>query len=150
GPGNGWTISTTAAGLAGVQGQIPINVNAQEEIGRIASKQVGIFQIDQSPPTITSYSGTLYDDRKDSDPDGAGLYRNPEHLDVQAADSYSGVASIQLLVDGQQVDTSHLATASCSSSGCPGTFSASFDLNPDSITAGDHTVTISVKDQVAG
>ena len=53
---------------------------------------------------MTSLAGTLYDDRVASDPDGGALYRGLETASVAASDTQSGVASIELKVDGSRTE----------------------------------------------
>jgi hypothetical protein len=82
-----WTISTTEAGLAGVQGNIPIDVSATEQIGRTSpTKRVGTFQIDRSSPSITQTNGTLY-------APNTWLKEGSYDLRARSEDAYSGVKS---------------------------------------------------------
>ena len=46
-----WTVSSTDAGLAGVEGLIPINVTATSYTNIATTKGLGYLRIDRSPPT---------------------------------------------------------------------------------------------------
>ena len=53
------TISTTEAGLAGVEGVIPVDVTATEYIGRTATKRLGELRVDRTGPQITLSGSVL-------------------------------------------------------------------------------------------
>lgn len=127
-----------------------VTLRAYDAIEKPTSAVDRDIKVDRVKPRIDSKSGILWDDRVESDPaDGGAMYRWPAPLHVRAVDDHSGIASVQLLVDGVQKQPSHLVTGSCSASGCQNTLDAPFTLSLRDVTPGFHTVTIKVKDQLA-
>lgn len=122
-----------------------MSLTPRDIIGNTGAAASWTEKIDRTKPRVVSMSGTLYDDRIESQPAGMGLYRELEHLDVQVADDHSGVQDVQLLVDGQPISTK---SADCSN-GCPKTYPAGFDLDPQSLEPGRHTVAVAVNDRIA-
>jgi hypothetical protein len=127
-------------------------------------------KVDNSAPSISSLSGPLYDDRTVADDDGdgqtdvddSGSIRSDESITVSATDGVastglasgkrSGIASIEMDVDGHLLHPADRHDASCTTTGCPydGPTDKTFTLHPSDFAAsGDHTVTIVVRDQLA-
>lgn len=95
--------------------------------------------VDSTPPTITDYSGGLNDN------EDAAVGRPSTAFTVSAADSTSGVASIELLVDGADSSQKYLwAASSCPAGAC----SASHQLTVDTsqLASGNHQLSIVVRD----
>ena len=105
-------------------------------------------KIDRSKPQITSLSGTLYSDRVETHPEGMGLYRPLEQLDVTATDNASGIKSVRLLSDGQPITGVPASTPTCGTE-CPTSYTASFDVSPAALGPGSHTIIVEVDDQIA-
>lgn len=111
-----------------------------------------IEKIDRSKPKDIVLSGSAWDARTQPDDDGGlsgGLFDGAATLNVSAADDQSGVASIELQVNGRRLRPDHLQPASCTTSGCPRTMTRSFELLQSELPQGDYPVTVIVKDQLA-
>jgi hypothetical protein len=117
-------------------------------------------KVDRTKPVIDPLKGALYEDRNFTTADGfteRGLITAPEDVLVNTHDGTattpaSGVASIEMRVDGQLVrPAEHRYTATCSSTGCPYAAPADkkFTLYPsDFPDAKDRKVEIKVRDQL--
>jgi hypothetical protein len=121
-------------------------------------------KVDRSAPTINSLSGPLWDDRNLADEEGTtdrGVINAPASVTVDATDGVSpsgaaslrrsGIASIEMRVDGQLRRTADRHDASCTAAGCPfdGPADKTFTLDPAGLAPGDHAVKIIVRDQLA-
>ncbi|HKP91225.1 MAG TPA: hypothetical protein VJT75_14775 [Thermoleophilaceae bacterium] len=157
------TYTTTQEGINSY------NVTATDLVGNTDTEPWTV-KIDKSPPAA-SLSGALYDDRTMFEQDGEGVatdvddsgsIQTDESVTVTATDGVgptgaasakrSGIASIEMLVDGQRRHPEDRQDATCSATGCPfdGPPVKTFTLHPgDFSTSGDHKVTIVVRDQLA-
>jgi hypothetical protein len=98
-------------------------------------------QTDDSAPQMT-LSLPLWDDRnRVSDHRLEGIYASTADLKVDATDSQSGVASIEVRVDGV---SQFSPSQTCFVGGCP--MSAVYTFPSDDFTDGNHTVKAIVKD----
>lgn len=128
------------------------DVRATDGGGRKATKPVTL-KVDKSAPQRT-LAGTLWDARDsipvDENDDGDyGLLSEDGALHVEAADSGSGVASIEILVDGQRLAADDRVDAQCTAAGCPTSMSADFVLPFADVAAGLRAISVVVRDQVA-
>lgn len=71
-------------------------------------------------------------------------------LEVTARDDLSGVASIELLIDGQRLRPEHLVPVSGCPFACPTTAGATFTVDQADLSEGDHTVHVVVRDRLGG
>lgn len=107
-------------------------------------------RVDHTAPTVT-LGGALYALRTSVDAASTtigGLFNGVEDLEVSATDSESGVASLEVLVDGTRLDESQLYESACSADGCPNTVTHTFSMSSDEIPPGDHTITVVARDQL--
>jgi VCBS repeat protein len=110
-----------------------------------AQDQTWQVKVDNSPPVIAPLSGTLWNAR------GTQLADGTYTLHVDATDGStsslaaqrSGVASIEVFVDGNQQDA---AEQSCPAGSCPLSFD--WTLNAADYTGGQHTVEVMATDQL--
>jgi hypothetical protein len=98
-----------------------------------------------TPPGV-GLSGSLWDERDvelSGDRSDAGYIDSDESLHVSASEGAlgAGVASIEMLVDGQRLRPEHIV-----STGGAATASADFTLRRADITAGDHEIRVYVRD----
>jgi hypothetical protein len=110
-------------------------------------------QIDTTGPTI-GLSGSLYDNQSDVNPPFAELDNSTYDLSIDATDGStsdprSGVASIDLTVDGQVPPDGahHVVPTSCTGDSC--SLRDSWSFNTAEYAAGPHTVEVTARD-VAG
>ncbi len=155
-----FTVSTTEPGLAAAEGRIPIQATATDYIGKPTSTPttLGTFQIDRTPPTLNTPSGSLWDRRnRVDDHRDEGLYDESYAITVtardgdtsSAANERSGVRDIrfQLVNASGQVarDSADPSPQSCASS-CPKT--RSWTLDTDSVADGEYAVRVTARDQL--
>jgi hypothetical protein len=102
------------------------------------------IKVDRSAPAA-ALSGALYDHRNTQLPAGTyGLHIEAnDGSSASASTQRSGVASVEVLVDGDQVDFSD---QDCAGGNCPMTYD--WTLDTDDYTAGHHTVDVLVDDQL--
>jgi hypothetical protein len=106
-------------------------------------------QVDKTPPVVT-LSGSLIQEINAVDP----LTADPFQLTVNATDEVtggsgagderSGVATVQILVDGQTVSS---ASQSCPTHSCPLNPAHSWTLNAGDLAQGWHTLRVTVTDR---
>lgn len=115
-------------------------------------------KVDNSPPGPVTLSGPLWDDRNIAVEDGeqeSGALDADEALTVNASDGStsaprSGVASIEMNVDGALKHPEDRYDVSCTSSGCPYDATHTFTFHPSEYAQeGDHTITVIVRDKLA-
>jgi hypothetical protein len=106
-----------------------------DNIGQGAGWQV---KVDRSAPTVTE-SGDAWK------PPGNVLAPGDHAVSVTASDPYSGVASIEIDVDGQPKKT--YTAQSCSQAGCPSTGGTTYQFNTDEYTFGSHRIDVISRDQ---
>jgi hypothetical protein len=141
-----WTVNSTDSGLAGREGIIPINVTATSYTNISSTKGLGYLRIDRSPPSI-GLSDSLWNDSQSNSWVGtdANLHVNATDgaNDGNGADARSGVKSVEIDVDGNQVD---YATNASPCDSC----SLARDWNFHTADWGDgsHTVTVTATDQL--
>lgn len=153
--GYGSCIGNSASGTVGYQTvdsgptAIPEGVNTISATATSVSGQTATtswpLKIDRTPPTFT-VSGPLKDQ-------AGALPPGDWDLHVDATDPLSGVKSIDIYVDGQQVstsDTSHdevqHVDQTCSSDGCPMSYD-DIAYNTADYPGATHTVEVAVTDQ---
>lgn len=110
------------------------------------------IRVDLARPSL-DVGGRAYDDRViDTGPDGGdsgGYFSDQEPLTVTASDSGSGVASVEVRIDGQHVDALSY-NANCATQ-CPASAQQTFDLSPAALglpANTTHSVDVVVKDQL--
>jgi hypothetical protein len=97
-----------------------------------------IVTADNTPPTV-SLSGGL----KEHSDDAAPLHDDdPQTLNISATDPTAGVTSVQVQVDGVQIDN---APQSCAAGGCSESHSTT--VQTSGLADGGHTVTVVTLDQ---
>lgn len=113
------------------------------------------MKIDHSAPQTLDLTGNLYDDRTISSDEGddVGYITQDETVAVAAADGTtadkrSGLASIEMLVDGNRVEPAHLQTYDCSSE-CPSSGQITFTLHRAGLSAGPHDIKVIARDRLA-
>jgi hypothetical protein len=119
-------------------------------------------KVDTKPPVVPAngLSGPLYDDRNVTDDEGsvdAGSISSDENVTIDAYDGTaslpaSGIATVEMLVDGVLRRPEDRHTASCTvAGGCPfGGPNKTFTLQPSTFSGGgDHKITLVVRDQLA-
>jgi hypothetical protein len=113
------------------EGQHRITIQTADPAGNSVSHDWDVG-VDRSPPQITKVAG-------DAATEGALLNAGPHDVFVDATDQYSGVATIELTVDGQPVtaDTS----PDCVASAC-------FSWDSTNVDNGPHTFRLAVTDRV--
>lgn len=157
-------------GLTFSLGAIPEGVHTLQAPASDAVGNSDMFtyplNLDRTPPKIPAdgLSGPLWDDRNVLDDDGGterGLITAPETVTVAAtdgssvfapsADQRSGIASIEMRVDGVLRNAGDRHDASCSTARCPydGPTDKTFTFDPTGLATGDHKVTIIVRDKLA-
>lgn len=149
------TLSSTYNAPEGIDNY---TVSASDLVTNSDSAQNKTWQVkvDASAPGA-QLSGPLWTDRNFISADGTedtGYVSSDETLQVDASDGSSatprsGVASIEMNVDGRRVRPEDLYTQSCTSSGCPYAGSHQFTFHPSDFSEGDHRVTVIVRDQLA-
>jgi hypothetical protein len=164
-PANGTSYSYSYADLP--EGDNKLGLRAIDFIGNPSSGQWpnGTWddyswhvKADHSAPTISGLSGPLYDDRNQTDELGnvnTSALASDETVTVAANDGStaaprSGVASVEMRVDGVLQHPADRVDLSCTASGCP--YSAgnpTFTFHPADYANGTHTVTILVRDKLA-
>ncbi len=116
-------------------------------------------KIDRTPPSAGA-SGPLYDDRNLPGHDGGsdlGNVSSDETVAVAVDDGASatprsGVASIEMQVDGRRIRPEDLATQTCASGQCPYHADSTFTFHPTEVGPGDkgtHAVAIIARDALA-
>lgn len=124
------------------EGSYTLRGHAQSLVGNDSASSPLPVKIDRSPPSL-ALSGTLYDHRTGTN-GYHGLSGGSYNLTSSATDSWSGVASVTVAVDGQTKGT---YTPPCSGTdGCGASYS--FTFNTDGVADGNHTVTVTAKDQL--
>jgi hypothetical protein len=105
------------------------------------------LKIDHTPPTAPVLSGSLWDHRSQtSDHRNEGLYDAAYTLNASSSDARAGLKSFDVQVDN---GTPYHYVATCSGTdGCSGSIPP-WTFNSDSYTDGDHTITVTAKDQLA-
>jgi hypothetical protein len=109
-------------------------------------------KVDKTPPSTINLSGRLWLDRRTTAPDGTpagGLFRANEELSVTATDTASGVANIEMLVDGVRLNSEDIVSYTCPTTGCPATQTAAFAVRPSQLSEGVHRITVVARDQIA-
>lgn len=133
------------------EGVNTLTLTAHDAVGNASPAQTWTERIDRSKPRDPVLSGSAWDARTQTDANGdqvGGLFADQATLKVAATDDNSGVASIELLIDGQRTKPEYLASMpNCTANGCPTTASASFSILRSDLATGDHTVTVAVRDQ---
>lgn len=77
-----------------------------------------------------------------------GLFGSGDTVTVTANDPLSGVASIQMLIDGNQINPDDLqSSAGCTLAGCPSSVTGSFGISRNDLPPGQHTVSFVATDQ---
>lgn len=149
---NGGTTVTAPVGSL-PEGTTSAKVTAVDAAETPASSSNFDVKVDKSPPGRT-FTGTLWE-RRDAqltgpDDDGDwGLLGEDGTLQVTASDGASGVASVELRVDGQLKSPQHRINAACSAAGCPANLTANFTVPFTSVTEGTHEISVIVRDQMA-
>lgn len=104
-------------------------------------------KVDHSTPTAPVLSGSLWDHRNQAtDHRNEGLNDPVYTLNASSGDTYSGLKSIDV-----QVDTGtpyHFVPACSGTDGCSGSIPP-WTFNSDAYSDGDHTITVTAKDQLA-
>jgi hypothetical protein len=104
-------------------------------------------KVDRTPPSGPALSGSLWDHRNQAaDHRNEGLYDPVYTLNASAGDSRSGLKSIDVQVDNGA--PYHYAAACSGTDGCSNSIPP-WTFNSDAYTDGDHTVTVTAKDQLA-
>lgn len=115
------------------QGTSTLDFYATDAVNNDSAHRQWPIRIDRTPPTLTT-SGSLKD--------AAGDYTPPNAtLNVSATDPYSGVKSIEILVDGQRKDF-YAPNTSCD--GCP--LSRSWSWHSSDYAPGDHQIKVIATD----
>lgn len=164
-PANGTSYSYSYSDLP--EGDNKLGLRAIDFIGNPSSGQWpnGTWddyswhvKADHSAPVITGLSGPLYDDRNQADELGnvnTGAISADETVTVAANDGStaaprSGVASVEMRVDGALRHPEDRVNLSCTASGCPySAGSPTFTFHPSEYDNGTHTITILVRDKIA-
>lgn len=133
------------------EGVTTLTLTPFDIVDRAGGPQIWTQKIDRSKPKDIVLSGSAWDARThidDDDGDAGGLFESQATLNVSARDDHSGVASIELLIDGQRIKPAHFApTAGCTSDGCPtSNVTASFTIERNDLTLGDHPIKVVVRD----
>jgi hypothetical protein len=104
-------------------------------------------KVDRTPPSGPVLSGSLWDHRNQAaDHRNEGLYDPVYTLNASASDARSGLKSIDVQVDSNP--PYHYVAACSGIDGCSGSIPP-WTFNSDAYTDGDHTVTVTAKDQLA-
>jgi len=133
------------------EGAYNVTTTSQDVVGN-QSTAISPVQIDRTAPNLSQPTGTAWDDRTQPDPngglEGGGLSRNGDDVTVTASDSLSGVARVQMLIDGNQVNPDDLQpTSGCTPAGCPTMVSDTFSISGNDLPQGPHTVSFVATDQ---
>lgn len=104
-------------------------------------------KVDRTPPSAPALSGSLWTRRNQSaDHRSEGVYASAYTLDASAGDSLSGLKSIDVQVDSNP--PYHYAARCSGTDGCADSI-PTWTFNSDSYADGNHTITVTAKDQLA-
>jgi hypothetical protein len=122
-------------------------VAARDVVSNGSAETPWTVKVDHSPPSSPALSGTLWDHRNQtSDHRNEGLYDPSYTLGASSGDAFSGLKSIDVQVRN---NTPYHYTARCSGTdGCSDSI-PTWTFNTDSYSDGDHTITVTAKDQLA-
>lgn len=153
------TIAATTTNLP--EGINNINANITDVIGgpgHTFNATIGQAKIDRTPPSL-ALGGTLTNGAVVTQDSTLTVNATDGNNDGNPADARSGVASIDMAVDGTNVE--HVTQSACAGPGCPSTFApygctgdscslpASYTASLAGLSEGPHTLTIDATD-VAG
>lgn len=135
------------------EGVNPARVRAVDAAGVPAEAPLTL-RIDKSAPGL-ELSGSLWESRDilndpvDDEDDDLGRLSQDGILNVKADDSRSGVASIEVRVDGTLLASDDRVNVACGSTGCPTTSNNPITIPFASVPEGDHEITVIARDQLA-
>lgn len=121
------------------EGRQQLGIHTTDIIGRQAPQQYWYVNVDHTEPAATPF-GALFTDRDKP------LYKSKYPLKIDANDSFSGVKSVEVKVDGERT---FYEERPCTSSGCERSMTSNWDFLPDDYSHGEHTVTMHVRDPIA-
>lgn len=129
------------------EGSSTFAVAARDIVSNGSPETPWTVKVDHSKPTVPSLSGSLWTHRNQTaDHRDEGLYDPSYTLNASAGDALSGLKSIDVQVDS---GTPTHYPASCSGTdGCSDSI-PTWTFNSDSYAEGDHTITVTAKDQLA-
>jgi hypothetical protein len=148
---------SVANAASGVQ---TLSTVAYDAIGHPSVAGTTSINVDRSKPLITSLTGPVYDHRNQvTDHRSEGIYDTDSSLVITAADgtsspptaSSSGVKAIDIEVADAGTGTVQQTFLDPNPQGCPQSNcskSRTWSLHADDYSDGDHTVTVTVKDQL--
>jgi RHS repeat-associated protein len=134
--------ATVASTPSTAQGVRPVEVRATEYIGRTSVRQLGSLRIDRTPPNASPLKGTLL---------GGGVQPSKQYtLEVAATDSYSGVQSAEVAIDGKAVPGAKHGPGCTRAAGCATDYKHTFTIDTTGMSYGTHTVAVTIRDPIAG
>jgi hypothetical protein len=152
-----WTQTFLIDADAIPEGTTPFQARTFDALDKGSVSEFSL-KVDRSAPSV-QLGGYLYDERNlrtDDDNDwDKGAISSDAALTVKAVDgsstaTRSGVASVEVLVDGDRVQSEHLyRVPGCSVAGCPQEAEVAFSIARSSVANGDHDISVVVRDQVA-
>ena len=126
------------------EGTNALTLKAKDIVDNTSPTHTWTEKIDRSPPSLSSPSGSLWDARNRSDDRRhQGVYASTATLKATATDSGSGVADMEVYVDGVSQRSRGGYTTGA-------TLDWNWDLATNGIADGTYTVTIVARDNITG
>ncbi len=128
-----------------------LQVRATDAWGNQSTGAPWQVKVDNHPPSAQP-SGDLYDARNVPDEAGGtdyGYVTGDEPLSVSATDAGSGVASLEVDVDGALAHGGGLYTTQCGTDACPSNASHDYVIHTGELSAGDHEIKVIARDKLA-
>lgn len=145
-----WSTTYSYATSSMPEGISTVSTAAYDALYKASPATSWQVKVDRTPPDITELSGGL------KEFENKGLYNESYDLRVRAEDGVegttddgrkrSGMKSIEVKVDGQPQGTT--PTQTCASGSCA--MVRDYTFRPDDFSDGEHTITVTATDQIAG